>query len=506
MFAAYDAVVVGAGPNGLTLALYLQRAGLKTLVLEQAERVGGMAGTDEAPAMGFKHNPHANYLAYGAVSVAERDFDLAGAGLATVTPEAQHGIAFADGRPPLILHRNGLTARSAESLRTYSAADANAYESLKAAVNALDPLVAASLYSPPGRETAARQIEAAAALYGRPVGSISAKAIVDDLFRSDEVRTLFYQLAAETGLLLEAEASGVGFLTFTLWLVGQWRLPVGGMQAYTDALARAATREGVEVATGARVERIVVRGGRAAGVMVAGHGQVVARRSIASSAGLVQTLRGFLSDKALSDRERASIEAYAAQGGPSLGALALALTAAPDYRSAKWDSAINHCFRTVVGYEDAAATLAQLRSVSAGLLPEPAGALRVNSLWDAGQAPAGFHIAGADVLMPGPGALDPATWGAVAESFVPAFVDAWARYAPNISRASVVAGAFTPPQTYDRAILLREGSAQYRTTIENLYLCGASTYPGGGVHGACGYNAFAAIAEDLGLALPERVR
>jgi len=504
MLAAYDAVVIGAGHNGLTLALYLQRAGLKTLVVEQADRVGGMARTDEGPASGFKHNPHANYLAYGAVSPSERDFDLAGAGLDTITPEAQHGLAFADGRPPLILHRNDLVERSIESLRSYSKADAKAYADIKTAVNGLDPLLYASLYSPPGDATAERQIEAATKLYRRPIGSLSAKAVIDDLFCSDEVRTLFYQLAAETGLLLEGEGSGVGFLTFTLWLVGQWRLPLGGMQAYANALAHSAEREGVDVATSERVERILVRGGRAAAVFVAGHGQVVARRAIASSAGLAETLTGFLPAKTLSPRERSRISDYVAQEGPGLGSLVLALTAAPDYRSARWDPAINLCFRTIVGYEDAVSTIAHLRAVNAGLLPKPAAALRVNSLWDASQAPVGSHIAGGDVLMPGPRSLDCETWAAVAESFVPAFVDAWARYAPNITPASVTASAFTPPLTYDRAILLGEGSAQYRTAVDHLYLCGASTFPGGGVHGACGYNAFAAIAEDLGLAKPAR--
>jgi phytoene dehydrogenase-like protein len=326
--------------------------------------------------------------------------------------------------------------------------------------------------------------------------------VIDDLFASDEIRALFYQLAAETGLMLEAEGSGVGFLTFTLWLVGEWRLPIGGMQAYADALARAAERQGVEVAAGARVERIILRGGRAAAVMVAGYGQVVARRAIASSAGLVRTLRTFLPEKALGRAVGADLDAYAKQDGPSLGGLAIALRSAPDYRSARWDAQINRCFRTVVGYETAADTLDHLRAVNTGLLPKPAAALRINSLWDQSQAPPGLHIAGGDVLMPGPTMLDPQTWEAVAESFVPAFVAAWARCAPNISEASVIAGAFAPPRPYDRAILLREGTAQYRTEIDGLYLCGASTHPGGGAHGACGYNAFAAIAEDLELPAP----
>jgi len=497
MLAAYDAVVIGAGANGLTLALYLQRAGLKTLVVEQAPRVGGMARTEAPFGPGFRHNPHANYLAYGAVSPVERDFDLAGAGLATITPEAQHGMAFADGRPPLVLYRD--LEASLASLDAHSQRDAAAYAELKAAANGLDGLMGASLYSPPAREAGERQIDFASRLIGRDAAALSARTLIDDLFETDAVRAFFYQLAAETGLLVEAPGSAVGFLTFTLWLVGQWRLPVGGMQAYADALAEAARKAGVEVAKGAPVERIIVRGGKSVAVMLAGVGQVVARRVIASSAGLAATLLGFLPEKALSAAERAGVQAYAAQDGPSLGSLALALKAAPDYRSARWNGDINRCFRTVVGYEDAAATLTHLRDIEAGLLPPLAAALRVNSLWDASQAPAGMHMVGGDVLMPAPGSLTPEAWSEVAASFAEAFVATWAQYAPNIGPETVVAAAFEPPSVYDRAIRLRQGTAQYRTEIAGLYLCGAATYPGGGVHGACGYNAFTAIAGDLRL-------
>ena len=171
----------------------------------------------------------------------------------------------------------------------------------------------------------------------------------------------------------------------------------------------------------------------------------------------------------------------------------------PHYRSARRDPAIDHCFRTVIGYEDAAGTLAHLRGIERQLLPAPAAALRVNSLWDASQAPPALHVAGGDVLMPAPIALAPKSWSDVAESYVQAFVTTWERYAPNMSNEVIAAGAFQPPQPYERALRLRVGSDQYRTEIAQLYLCGASTYPGGGVHGACGYNAFLAIAEDLKL-------
>lgn len=104
--------------------------------------------------------------------------------------------------------------------------------------------------------------------------------------------------------------------------------------------------------------------------------------------------------------------------------------------------------------------------------------------------------------MPTPSALDRKAWSEVAESYVDAFVRTWGRYAPNISNDTVLAGAFQPPRSYDRALRLSAGTGQYRTEIAQLYLCGASTYPGGGVHGACGYNAFQEIAEDLRLGMP----
>jgi phytoene dehydrogenase-like protein len=64
---------------------------------------------------------------------------------------------------------------------------------------------------------------------------------------------------------------------------------------------------------------------------------------------------------------------------------------------------------------------------------------------------------------------------------------------------NVLADHFHLPARYDRKILFKLGSDQYRTPVTGLYLCGAATFPGGGVHGACGYNAYQAIAEDFDL-------
>ncbi len=84
----------------------------------------------------------------------------------------------------------------------------------------------------------------------------------------------------------------------------------------------------------------------------------------------------------------------------------------------------------------------------------------------------------------------------------PLFVAAgerWSVYAPNITRKSVIAEHVHLAGDYERKLWFREGPDQYRTAIRHLYLCGASTYPGGGVHGACGHNAFRVIMDDLEL-------
>ena len=504
MTATYDAIVIGAGHNGLTLAAYLQRAGLSTLVLEQCDRVGGFARTAEPSLPGYFHNPHANFLSYLEINPVVRDFDLEANGLRTVLPDAQHGICFSDGRPPVVLHRNALLDRTHASLARYSARDAATYVSLKSAVNLQSSLLAEGMYAPAQRTWFRRQSQAlgdvlAQAGIRQNLGTETAASLIDSLFESPEVRTLFYQLAAEFGTRIDEVGGDLGFLGVALWLVGQWRLPLGGMQVYSDALLRAARLQGVKVATSSRVAKIVTLNGRARGVFISGHGMVHARKVVASSASVADTLLGLLPAADLSAIETKSLREFRAAPATSLASLMFCLSEPPDYASARWDADINRCFHTMVGFEGPQETLSLLRQIEAGLLPAPAAAVRVNSLWDARQAPPGHHVAGSDVLMPPVAALTDQDWTGVAESYAEAFLGRWRAFAPNLTPDQVLASLFERPGTYERKMRFREGADQYRTEVRRLYLCGASTYPGGGVHGACGYNAYQVIAEDLGL-------
>lgn len=150
----YDAVVIGAGHNGLCLAAYLQRAGLSTAIIERRHEEGGGVNTEEPVLSGYRHNMHAQFMEFFDVMPMIQDFGLEDLGLRTVMPEAQAGIAFADGRPPVILHRPDLLDRTHASIARYSRSDADTFVELKQRAARFEELLAVGLYNPPGSTAA----------------------------------------------------------------------------------------------------------------------------------------------------------------------------------------------------------------------------------------------------------------------------------------------------------------------------------------------------------------
>lgn len=503
----YDAIVIGAGHNGLCLAAYLQRAGLATVVVEARESVGGMTRTEEPALSGFKHNPHANYFGYHGVMPMLADFGLRSRGLRTVMPAAQHGIAFADASPPIVLHRPGLDERSRRSIARRSKADANLYVELKRRASGLGPVLAEGVYRPASAEWFERQLSAAEQAYadigiGAPIAAVTARALIDSLFESPAMRALMYQAAAEFGAPLEEPGSGFAMLTFVLWTTANWCLVLGGMQQLADAFWVACREVGVHLLTGACVTQILVEDGAAGGVVTMDGRSLKARHLVASSAGLGHTLLELVDRGRLGAGVEREIREFDERSTSTLGSVVVCLREPPSYSSARWDSDIDRCFHTMVGFDGPADTLTHIREAQLGMLPTAAGAVRVNSLWDRSQAPEGRHVAAADVFLPPMRSLQKSQWQQVGESYNRAFLERWRTFAPNMGEGNVLGDHFHLAPQYDRKILFKLGSAQYRTPVSGLYICGAATFPGGGVHGACGYNAYQAIAEDLQLPAP----
>ena len=522
----YDAIVIGAGHNGLCLAAYLQRNGLRTLVVERRHEEGGGANTEEPVLAGYRHNMHAQYMEFFDIMPMIQDFGLEDLGLRTIMPEAQAGITFADGRPPVVLHRPDLLEATHASISRYSKADAELYVELKQRVMKLEEMLAVGLYNPPAPASAETQAMVLEVGFGDlgiggHFAAKSPKMVIDELFETPELRALLYRVSVEWGFPIDDNGTGMAFLTFIMWTAGNWKLAVGGTHTLAKTMTQACYREGVDLLENALVEKIIIEDGRAVGVVARGQ-EFRAEKAVASNADLRQTLLELAGEENLSPLwvKRAKAFRY----GPShvLGTPMFCLYEAPSYKSAKWDPDIDKCFYTMVGFDGPEDTARYIRDAYSGTLPKPAAGTWVNSLWDRSQAPPDRHSATGWYFLPSASELSAEEWEDVRQTYNERFLDTWRQFAPNMTRDNVIAHKLYTPDQIERKMLMREGdfsngefspdqiganrpfpeASNYRTEIEGLYLCGPSAYPGGGVHAACGYNAYKAIAEDLGLASP----
>ncbi len=353
----YDAVVIGAGHNGLCTAAYLARAGLRTAIVERRHEEGGGINTEEPLMPGFRFNLHAQYMEFFDIMPMIQDFGLEDLGLRTVMPEAQAGITFADGRPPVILHRPDMLDRTHANLARYSKADADTYVELKQRAARLEPMLAVGLYSLPSPAADGAQNMILEAAFGdmgigSHFGAKSPKVVIDELFETDELRGLLYRACVEWGFPLDQTGTGFGFLTFIMWTMGNWKLALGGTHTLAKAMTQACYREGVELIENTAAEGIIVEDGRAVGVQTRS-GDIRAERCIASNADVRQTLLDMVGEDNLSDLWVRRAKAF--RYGPShvLGTPMFCLHDAPRYKSARHDPDIDRCFYTMVGFDSA---------------------------------------------------------------------------------------------------------------------------------------------------------
>jgi phytoene dehydrogenase-like protein len=349
----------------------------------------------------------------------------------------------------------------------------------------------------------------------------SPKQIIDELFETPELQALLYRVSVEWGLPVDGAGLGAFFFSHLMWTTGNWKLALGGTHTLAKAMTQACYQEGVDLIENSLVDHVIVEGGRAVGVVARGN-EFRATKLVASNADVRQTLIDLVGEQELSELwvKRAKAVRY----GPShvLGTPVFCLHDPPDYKSAAWDPEINRCFYTVVGFDGPDDMLRYIRDAYEGILPKPAAGTWVNSLWDRSQAPPGKHALTGWYFFPVASALTPDEWAAVRSTYNARFLETFREFAPNMTNDNVIAQRLYTPDQMERKNLMMEGdfsngefaldqfgayrpfpeAANYRTEIDGLYLCGPSTPPGGGVHAGCGYNAYKAIAEDLGLPSP----
>ncbi|MFL6060652.1 MAG: phytoene desaturase family protein [Marmoricola sp.] len=255
---SYDVVIVGGGHNGLTAAAYLGRAGLSVLVLERLDHVGGAAVSTEAfPGTGARLSRY-SYLVSLLPEQIARELDL-GVELRSRSV-ASYSPTLRDGRHLGLLVESDPGSVTQESFRALTGSDEEyaAWQSFYAEVAAMAQRVAPTLTQPlvTAREMAAGlDPELWSALVERPIGEVIEKRFADDLVRGVVATDALIGTFADLH-----EPSLAQNRCFLYHLIGngtgEWRVPVRGMGAVTDALARAATEAGAELLTGAGVSSI----------------------------------------------------------------------------------------------------------------------------------------------------------------------------------------------------------------------------------------------------------
>jgi len=522
--ASYDAVIIGAGHNGLCLAAYLARAGMKVGMFERRHDEGGGAHTDEATVPGFWHNLHAQYMEFIEMMPMYRDFDLPGFGARMIKPDAQVGITFADGRPPLVIYRPELAEKTRKSIAYYSPRDAEAFDTIRRKVLAANSYISAMLYSPPAYEIPldARTQETMGRLlqlwvdvgFGLQEMNKSPKVLIDEVFESPEMRATMYRQCVEWGANLHS-GDGFGFVMCVIWLCGNHYLSIGGTHTLAHAMASAALAAGADLRYNSPVVEILNSGGRATGVRLKDGRTIEARKLVASNADPRTTFTDLIGLDKLSEFRKERMANW--RFGPEhvLGTPSFALRTPPDYKSARHNPDINKCFYTIVGFEDDHQVSDYILQAYGGQIPDRPGAgTWVNSLWDPSQAPPGLHAMNGWFFFPRASCLSAEEWDGVRRDYNGKFLKLWGEYAPNMTRENVLADKLYVSFDMEKRIAMPEGDFShgrlghmnpgiprthiYRTEIEGLYMCGASA-GGGGVSAAGGYNAYKVIAHDYGL-------
>src|ERR1700686_2706719 len=522
----YDAIIIGGGHNGLTTAAYLARAGKKVLVLERRHVLGGAAVTEEV-FPGFKFSV-CSYVVSLLRPEIIRELDLPRHGLEILPLDG----TFTPMPSGDYLWRTNDHAKTRREIARHSRLDAEAYDEYGKAMIEMARFVKPIMNMTPP-DPASLNPKGLLDLLGMgrrfqklspddkynqvQLMTMSAVDFLDQWFETDVLKATM-SASGIIGTFLGVRSPGTAYVLLHHYMgeidgaFRAWGFARGGTGAISNAIADAAREAGVEIRTQAGISQIIVKNGKAKGVVLA-NGDEIYAEVVSSSVDPRLTFTKFMGAEHLPGDFLEEINRYKFRG--SSGKVNMALDGLPDFKcmpgpGAHLRGAIS--ISPSVEYMERAYDDAKYGNFSR----RPYIDMVIPSLTDPSVAPPGKHVLSCFVQY-APYKLRPGlNWDDQKEAFGDTVVNTIAEYAPNI-KDIIIQKQVVTPLDLEREFGLSEGNifqgelsleqlfflrpvagwAQFRTPIKNLYICGSAAHPGGGIMGAPGRLAALEILKDV---------
>jgi len=521
----YDAVIIGAGHNGLVCAFYLAQAGLKVRIVERRDIVGGAAVTEEF------HPGFRNSVASYTVSLLQpqviRDMKLEDEGYRVIERPISNFLPQEDGG---YLKLGGGLERTQEAFRRFSKHDADVlpeyYDSLEVVADVLRDL---AMKTPPNLGGGIKTL-IDAALQGRKLAGLSlerqrdvldlftksARTLLDSWFESEAVKAAF-GFDAVVGNYASPDTPGSAYVLLhhvfgeVNGKKGAWGHSIGGMGAITQAMARVVTALGVEISLEAPVARVLVNGGKAAGVKLESGEEVIADRVISNVGPKI------LYDKMFADGDLAPEFKRRMKGfkvGSGTFRMNVALSELPKFTCFP-EPGEHHQSGIIIAPTLDYMDQAFIDAKAYGWSKKPIVEMLIPSIIDDSLAPPGQHVASLFCQQFAPVLPDGRDWDVEEGKAADTIIDTVEAHAPGF-RASILGQQILSPKGLERKFNLAGGDIMhgnmsldqlwsarpmlghgaYRGPVDGLYMCGAGSHPGGGVTGAPGHNCAQEVLAD----------
>jgi phytoene dehydrogenase-like protein len=522
----YDAIVIGAGHNGLTNAAYLAKAGLDVLVVEKNDYIGGAAVSRELEPGWIYSN--CSYVCSMMRQSIHRDLDLTRHGLLLVPYLAT--VNFGDDGETLVGYHDEEAAHL--ELKRHSPNDADAMHRFQADLARYSQLIRKTLLRTPPDPTSYRPRDIMELLFlakqfwklgEREIYeyirffTMSAAEFLEDYFENELIKGAMASPGV-IGTALGVYSPGSAYILLHHVMgdvdgnIGAWGLARGGMGAISKALASALQEHGGAIRTNAGVERLLVRDGGAEGVVL-DSGEEIHANIVVSNLDAKRTFTQIVDRGDLPPGIYDKARNFKIRG--SSGKVNIALSGAPKFTGVPENRYVSHCAQ---GFAGSLETMERAYDCwKRGRWSEdPFIESIIPSDWDPTVAPPGKHWM-SNFIQYCPATLADGPWTPEKrDQFGQTVIDKIERYSPGFKDLIVHMEVRTPHEieseigltegnifqgelTIDQLLFNRPfpGYSQYRMPIRNLYMCGSSTHPGGGVSSACGANAAREILMDL---------